>query len=182
MRQNEICSNNFKDSGASLRQLERLTGIGNGVIRWLWVTRHWPVPLFFFSIRNSHTIILFNANYEISSKDAELQLQRSMIILHKCYKDDQRRSFHAKVYADQALRYFWKYHDEQAIAYLSQAQVWLTDELANNGWDYEIRPLLKRVTETLVHKEAWEKNKEHPSFPWQSHKDHAWLHIFPSFK
>lgn len=107
-----------------------------------------------FSIRNSHAIILFDANYEVESMDAEQQLQRSMKILHKCYKDDQRRTFHAKVYADQALRYFRKYHDDQAVAYLTQAQAWLTDELDKNGWDYEIRPLLKRVIETLEHKDA----------------------------
>ncbi len=107
-----------------------------------------------FSIRNSHAIILFDANYEIDSKEAEFQLQRSMKILHKCYKDDQRRTFHAKTYADQALRYFKKYHDKQAVEYLEQSKVWLTDELSLNAWDYELKPLLKRVAMTLEHKEA----------------------------
>ena len=59
-----------------------------------------------FSIRNSHAIILFDANYDVFTEDAMEQLDRSMEILHKCFTDDMRKTFHAKTYADQAIRYY----------------------------------------------------------------------------
>lgn len=103
-----------------------------------------------FSIRNSHAIILFDANYEIMTIEAEKQMDTSMEILHKCYKDDMRRTFHAKTYADQALRYFRKYHNEKAKAYLEQSKIWLQDELKENSWEFELKSLAARVTETIA--------------------------------
>lgn len=103
-----------------------------------------------FSIRNSHAIILFDANYEIMTREAESQMDKSMEILHKCYKDDMRRTFHAKTYADQALRYFGKYHNEKAKAYLEQSRIWLQDELKENSWEYELKSLSARVDETIA--------------------------------
>lgn len=103
-----------------------------------------------FSIRNSHAIILFDANYEIMTGEAEKQMARSMEILHKCYKDDMRRTFHAKTYADQALRYYRKYHNDTAKAYLEQAEIWLAEELKENSWEYEIKSLYARVKETIT--------------------------------
>ena len=102
-----------------------------------------------FSIRNSHAVILFDANYEVSTKEAENLMDKSMEILHKCYNDDKRRTFHAKIYADQALRYFIKYHNEKAKAYLEQAKVWLIDEIKENSWEYELKALLVKVNNTL---------------------------------
>ncbi len=102
-----------------------------------------------FSIRNSHAIILFDANYEVSGSEAEKQMDVSMAILHKCYSDDMRRTFHAKTYADQALRYLIKYHNNKAKAYLSQALEWLDEELKENSWEYEIKQLRAQVNNAL---------------------------------
>lgn len=104
-----------------------------------------------FSIRNSHAIILFDANYEITGSDAEKQMDVSMAILHKCYSDDMRRTFHAKTYADQALRYLKKYHNEKAKAYLNQALEWLDEEIKENSWEFEIKNLRAQVNNTLKH-------------------------------
>lgn len=53
----------------------------------------------YFSIRNSHAIIQFDANYDVNTEDAIEQLDNSMEILHKCFDDDMRKTFHAKTYA-----------------------------------------------------------------------------------
>lgn len=103
-----------------------------------------------FSIRNSHAIILFDANYEVMSKEAETMMDNSMEILHKCYNDDKRRTFHAKTYADQALRYFRKYHNDKAKAYLAQAKIWLSDEIKENSWEYELKSLYSKVSDTIT--------------------------------
>lgn len=103
-----------------------------------------------FSIRNSHAIILFDANYEVMSKEAETMMDNSMDILHKCYNDDKRRTFHAKTYADQALRYFRKYHNDKAKAYLAQAKIWLSDEIKENSWEYELKSLYSKVSDTIT--------------------------------
>lgn len=108
----------------------------------------------YFSIRNSHAIILFDANYEINTEDAKTQLKKSMNTLRVCYNNDQRKTYHAQVYADQALRFFKKYHDEQAVEYLNQCKKWLKEELASKPWAYELKPLYARVVDTLDHKEA----------------------------
>ena len=104
-----------------------------------------------FSIRNSHAIILFDANYEINTPEAIKQLDASMEILHKCYRDDMRRTFHAKTYADQALRYFKRNHNEQAKAYLEQAKEWVKEELKTKSWEYELKSLYAQLEETLQH-------------------------------
>ena len=103
-----------------------------------------------FSIRNSHAVILFDANYEVTTMEAESLMDNSMEILHKCYKDDKRRTFHAKTYADQALRYFRKYHNDKAKAYLEQAKIWLSDELKENSWEYDLKSLYSRISETII--------------------------------
>lgn len=66
-----------------------------------------------FSIRNSHAIILFDANYDIDSLEAEKQLDQSMDILSQCVNSDLRRTFHAITYADQAVKYYHKYGTER---------------------------------------------------------------------
>lgn len=107
----------------------------------------------YYSIRNSHAIILFDANYEHINTDARNMLMKSMDTLHECYNRDYRRIYHAQVYADQALRFFTKYHDSKSIEYLNQAKVWLQDELKDKSWAYELKPLLRRVNDTLEHTE-----------------------------
>lgn len=108
-----------------------------------------------FSIRNSHAIILFDANYEVNTSEAKLLLIQSMDTLQECYRNDNRRTYHAQVYADQALRFFRKYHDEKSVEFLAQAKMWLHGEIANNSWASDLKPLLKRIEEAIEHKEVY---------------------------
>lgn len=107
-----------------------------------------------FSIRNSHAIILFDANYEVNTAEARKQLEQSMKTLHECYNNDARRTYHAEVYGEQALRFFRKYHDAKSVEFLNQAQKWLNDEIVANPWARELKPLLSRINDTLAHKDA----------------------------
>ena len=102
-----------------------------------------------FSIRNSHAIILFDANYDVFTEDAMEQLDRSMEILHKCFTDDMRKTFHAKTYADQAIRYYKKYNNEKAINYLKRSEVWLKEEIATNPWAYDLKSYMPKVNNAL---------------------------------
>lgn len=102
-----------------------------------------------FSIRNSHAIILFDANYDVFTEDAMEQLDRSMEILHKCFTDDMRKTFHAKTYADQAIRYYKKYNNDKAIYYLKQSLAWLKEEIATNPWAYDLKSYMSNVNDAL---------------------------------
>lgn len=102
-----------------------------------------------FSIRNSHAIIMFEANYNIKTDEAEDQLDRSMEILHKCFDDDMRKTFHAKTYADQALRYYKKYNNPKSIEYLRQSLVWLEQERNANTWASDLKSYINKVRDAL---------------------------------
>ena len=102
-----------------------------------------------FSIRNSHAIILFDANYNIESDDAEEPLDKSMEILHKCFNDDMRKTFHAKTYANQALRYYKKYNNPKSIEYLRQSLVWLEQERNANTWASDLKLYINKVSDAL---------------------------------
>lgn len=104
----------------------------------------------YFSIRNSHAIILFDANYELNTMDAVKQLDKSMRILQKCYNDDMRRMFHAMTYTNQAIRYFKRLpQDVKSIEYLKLAKDWLVSEKKDKEWNYGINSLIKRVDDIL---------------------------------
>ena len=102
-----------------------------------------------FSIRNSHAIIMFEANYNIKTDEAEDQLDRSMEILHKCFTDDMRKTFNAKTYADQALRYYKKYNNPKSIEYLRQSLVWLEQERNANTWAFDLKSYINKVRDAL---------------------------------
>ena len=72
----------------------------------------------YFSIRNSHAIILFDANINSTEESTSIraQLDKSMDILEKCINDDKRKVFHAIRYAEQAKEYFNRFFDEKSIA------------------------------------------------------------------
>ena len=101
------------------------------------------------SIKNSHAIILFNANYDSESTSAEEQLDYSMEILHNCHSSDQRKSFHAITYADQAIRYFNRIYNEKTLKYLNQAKIWLDEEMIENKWNTKIKEKLKQIRNIL---------------------------------
>lgn len=104
-----------------------------------------------FSIRNSHAIILFDANYNVDSTDAERQLDASMDILSQCINSDLRTTFHAKTYADQAIRYYNKYGNNRAVSYLEQAKLWLEKEIQERGWDYDVKKQHGKINDILKH-------------------------------
>jgi hypothetical protein len=105
----------------------------------------------YFSIRNSHAIILFDAN--INSKeetsDVRAQLDSSMEILEKCFSDDKRRIFHALRYGEQSVQYSDRYPDTTASKYLQNALRWLREEQKKSAWHYELKGLIRQVEERL---------------------------------
>lgn len=103
----------------------------------------------YFSIRNSHAIIMFDANYNVMTKDAEEQLDKSMAILVKCFNDDHRKIFHVITYANQALRYHARFNNEHSITYLRTAAEWLRTEKENAVWKYELKELEIKISNVL---------------------------------
>lgn len=99
------------------------------------------------SVRNTYAVILFNANYDKSLETPGVlaSLDDSMEALRKCYTDDLRKAYHAKVFSDQAIRYFDKVRSPLAVEYLEQAIVWLENELKQRRDDRSITQLLRRV-------------------------------------
>jgi hypothetical protein len=104
----------------------------------------------YFSIRNSHAIILFDANIN-SKENSEIrhQLDLSMSILEKCIYDDKRKSFHAIRYGEQSVQYNDRYFDSKSFEYLRNASTWLKEEHRRMSWNNEISSLLKKVDERL---------------------------------
>ena len=123
-----------------------------------------------FSIRNSHAIILFDANYDVFTEDAMEQLDRSMEILHKCFTDDMRKTFHAKTYADQAIRYYKKYNNDKAINYLKQSLTWLKEEIATNPWAYDLKSYMSNVNDALKIAENSNNDKQSEMLTYDSLK------------
>lgn len=102
-----------------------------------------------FSIRNTHAIILFEANIQSQDKDAIAQLDESMRILKKCYNDDKRKTYHAIVFAEQALRYYKKLQSDTSKSYLMTAQKWLAEERSENPWNRECKQTLNDITQVI---------------------------------
>lgn len=103
----------------------------------------------YFSIRNTHAIILFNANIEKNDSDARMELDKSMRILERCMSADNRKRFHAITYGKQAIQYFIKFGDEQASEYLLQAKIWLSTEIDHSAWDIETKQVYEQVMSYL---------------------------------
>jgi len=103
----------------------------------------------YFSIRNSHAIILFDANINSADDTPSIrkQLDNSMQILEKCFNDDKRKVFHAIRYAEQAKEYINKYYDSKAISYVQKAKDWLKSEYQNRTWDKGLLKILNKIEE-----------------------------------
>jgi len=104
-----------------------------------------------FSIRNSHAIILFQANIGASSSDETVArtLKQSMDILSECYADDKRKTYHAMIFADQAFQYWYVYGDDIAKNYLIIAEQWLDCEQKQWPWNRNVRRLHNKVSQKL---------------------------------
>jgi hypothetical protein len=97
------------------------------------------------SVRNTYAVILFKANYDKPDSESGVitTLDQSMQILHKCYTDDHRKIYHAKVFSDQAKKYSEKFPgSSRSLEYVDQAIVWLERELKSREGDRSIIRLL----------------------------------------
>lgn len=105
----------------------------------------------YFSIRNSHAIILFEANINAKEENESIrgELDRSMNILERCITDDKRRNFHAQRYAEQAMSYHTRYFDVDSLKYLKNAKTWLSDVRKHQPWNYEINKLLLKLETSI---------------------------------
>ena len=103
----------------------------------------------YFSIRNTHAIILFNANIYRKDLNARAELDTSMRILEKCMKADKRKRFHAITFGKQAIQYFERYQDEVSISYMQQAKEWLSSEINHSAWDIEVKQVLETVSQYI---------------------------------
>jgi hypothetical protein len=101
----------------------------------------------FFSIRNTHAIIQFEANINSDDRINQVRylLDESMTELEKCYNDDKRKLYHVLTYGRQSIQYFSRFNDEKSIDYLQKAQKWLIEEKKENYWNYELNNLLKQI-------------------------------------
>ena len=103
------------------------------------------------SIRNSHAVILFEANIGRPETDGivEQTLQESMGILKECYTYDQRKAYHALVFADHSLSYERRFGRARGQGYLETALSWLMEEERNSYWNREVRRLRRVVARRL---------------------------------
>jgi tetratricopeptide (TPR) repeat protein len=99
----------------------------------------------YFSIRNSHAVILFDANIGNNDVSARVILDQSMSILEKCINDDKRVIFHALTYASQAIEYAKRYNDSVAFGYIDKAIDWLRNEIELNDWNVEVKLSLQKL-------------------------------------
>lgn len=104
----------------------------------------------FFSIRNTHAIILFDANINKGLEDVRNELDTSMHILEKCMHNDKRKRFHAQAYGSQAIQYYERFRDDVAKVYLQQAERWLNEEVDHSAWDTDTRRLRDRIRNILI--------------------------------
>ena len=103
------------------------------------------------SIRNSHARILFQANIDQEETNGIVKrtLQESMEILEECYTYDQRKAYHAQIFADQALAYDKRYGRAEAQGYLETAMSWLKEEHAKPTFNRDIGRLHRVVARRL---------------------------------
>lgn len=104
-----------------------------------------------FSIENTHAIILFKANINTLKMDSQTRaiLDKSMQIIKKCYQDDQRKTYHAIVFAEQSLEYFTIFGDAIAKDYLESANNWLSEIEIEKKYNYKAKYLSLEIQKIL---------------------------------
>lgn len=97
-------------------------------------------------VKNTYAVILFSANSDKPlDSDVISSLIESMGILANCYTSDIRKAYHAKVFADQAIKFAARLPSQpESIQYLDQAKEWLEAELALRVGD---RGMTKIITQ-----------------------------------
>ena len=104
-----------------------------------------------YSIENTHAIILFKANIIAKKLDAQTRdiLDKSMNILKKCYQDDQRKTYHAIVFAEQSLEYFSIFSDSTAKSYLELSKKWLLEIEIDKKYNQKAKNLSLEIQKIL---------------------------------
>ncbi|NRF86047.1 hypothetical protein [Burkholderia gladioli] len=103
------------------------------------------------AIRNSYAVILFNANLQKPLTNEVIHsLDESMSILRKCYDEDHRKVYHAKVFSDQSLKYFKKLPESpEAKNHLETAKEWLDVELKTRIGDRRMKQLRREIIQKI---------------------------------
>lgn len=140
----------IRDSSYSLKQQGALylAGKNNYEMAFSWIDEARGMTNRYNSaIRNSYAVILFSANYyKQSTSEVMGSLDESMSILRRCYDEDHRKVYHAKVFADQALKYCKKFPDSPyAKEYLESSEHWLVAELQSRIGDRRMVELRQQV-------------------------------------
>jgi tetratricopeptide (TPR) repeat protein len=104
-----------------------------------------------FSIENTHAIILFKANINVISNDPSIRdtLDKSMEILKECYKEDQRKTYHAITFAEQSIDYYTKYPDKKAMENLQLAKKWLKEIRDERKYYSRFKKLFDQISELV---------------------------------
>jgi tetratricopeptide (TPR) repeat protein len=99
------------------------------------------------TVRNTYAVILFSANFDKSvTADVINGLDESMQILQKCHKEDSRKVYHAKVFAEQTLKYSQKLPESPDVAgYLKTSEEWLAAELKSRPGDRWMNALVRQI-------------------------------------
>lgn len=108
-------------------------------------------------VKNTYAVILFSANSDKPlDSDVISSLNESMEILANCYSSDIRKAYHAKVFADQAVKFATRLPNQpESIQYLDQAREWLEAELALRIGD---RTMTRMITQLKQAKRAIIRN------------------------
>ncbi|MFO5902410.1 SIR2 family protein [Pseudomonas aeruginosa] len=98
-------------------------------------------------VRNTYAVILFSANSDKPlDSDVISTLIESMEILASCYNSDIRKAYHAKVFADQAIKFANRLPNQpESIQYLDQARDWLEAELASRIGDRTMTRMIQQL-------------------------------------
>lgn len=88
-----------------------------------------------FSIRNTHAIILFNANISKENKDGSVitTLHKSLEILKDCYENDLRKGYHARIFGELVLKFYETYGYDEVEKYIETAHKWLEIEMTSRS-------------------------------------------------
>lgn len=104
------------------------------------------------TIRNTYAVILFSANYSIikfnKNKSTEfiLSLDESMEILIECYNTDVKKTYHSKVFAEQAIKYSDVINDnEKSLNYINIAIEWINSELSKIPNKRNLQSILRKL-------------------------------------
>lgn len=107
-----------------------------------------------FSIRNTHAIILFNANIGKENKDGSVvvTLHQSLEILKNCYENDLRKGFHARMFGELILKFYDAYGYEEVEKYIEIAIEWLDKEIVSKKNGIQSVKKMKQVKKEIERK------------------------------